>query len=170
MTIRKTTPRDLDTVMRIYAEARAYMQENGNPDQWKGGRPARETIERDIEAGTSYVCIREGSIAAVFYFNIERDPTYEKIDGRWLNDQPCGVVHRIARSREAKGVGALCLSWCFEQCHNLKIDTHRANLPMRKLLDNLGFVYCGIIWTASGDERLAFQKTGQPVVGEPLPL
>jgi RimJ/RimL family protein N-acetyltransferase len=151
---------DLEEICRIYADARAFMKENGNPNQWKDGRPGKDTAEGDILAGKSYVCVNEGEIVAVFYFAIEHDPTYENINGGWQKDGVYGVVHRIARSRasSAKGASHFCLDWCFRQCGNLKIDTHQDNVPMRNLLAKLGFAHCGIIWLANGEERLAFQK------------
>ena len=158
MTIRKTTQADLPTVMEIYAYARTCMKENGNPNQWHSHHPPQALIEADIKAGLSYVCENENGIAAVFYFSIAQDPTYSKIDGKWLNDESYGVVHRIARGPDAKGAGAYCLNWCFAQHPNIRIDTHRDNAAMLKLLENLGFIYCGIIWLANGDERMAFQK------------
>ena len=160
MVIRKTTMGDLDDVCRIYSWARDYMRECGNPNQWTNEFPTREIIEADIRAGASYVCVSEGEIAAVFYFNVEQEPTYSKIDGGWLNGEDYGVVHRIARSEKAKGVGAFCLDWCFEQCRNVRIDTHRDNAPMIGLLNKLGYDYCGVIWLENGDERIAYQKTG----------
>jgi len=137
------------------------MRESGNPRQWWDYHPAREVIEQDVEDGLSYVCDSGGAIAAVFYFNIEVEPTYWKIDGHWPNDEPYGIVHRIARARgaEGRGAGAFCIDWCFEQCGNLRIDTHRDNAPMINLLERLGFAYCGVIWLEDGDERLAYQKT-----------
>ena len=160
MNIRKTTMADLAAVMEIYAYARSFMKESGNPNQWHSNHPPQAVIESDIEAGLSYVCENENQIAAVFYFNIEREPTYSKIDGKWLNHDPYGVVHRIARGPGAKGSGAFCLDWCFARHPNIRIDTHRDNAAMLKLLENLGYVYCGIIWLESGDERMAFQKNG----------
>ena len=158
MIVRKTAIFDLNEVCRIYADARDFMRESGNPNQWKDIHPAREIIERDIQAGLSYVCVCDGEIAAVFFFSTEREPTYGKIDGAWVNDEPYGVVHRIARARNAAGAGAFCIGWCLEQCRNLRIDTHRDNVPMRRLLDKMGFSYCGFIWLENGEERLAFQK------------
>ena len=159
MTIRKTKVSEFEDVCGIYAEARGFMRSSGNPDQWKDVHPAKEVIMHDIETGTSYVCVRDDDvIAAVFYYSTEIEPTYEKIDGSWLNDEPYGVVHRIASSRNAKGAGAYSLNWSFEQCRNLRIDTHHDNVPMRKLLGKLGFSYCGIIWIENGEERLAFHK------------
>jgi len=158
MIVRKTSVGDYPFVSRIYAQARDFMRATGNFGQWKDGYPAPEMIYRDIDAGRSHVCVHDNEITGVFYFGVEREPTYRKIDGQWLNDDPYGVVHRIATSRSVKGAGAFCLQWCFGQCKNLRIDTHRDNTPMRNLLSKLGFAYCGIIWMEDGDERLAFQK------------
>ena len=157
MTIRKTTYADLEAVMEIYAYARAYMQDSGNPNQWHDNHPPRELIENDIKSGLSYVCEDNSQIAAVFYFNLECELTYKKIDGQWLNNEPYGVVHRIASGPGAKGAGAACLDWCAAQHPNIRIDTHRDNAAMLKLLENLGYMYCGVIWLENGDERLAFQ-------------
>jgi len=159
MKIRKTTMEDLPIVMQIYDDGRAYMRETGNPDQWKNNHPPQALIEKDIQAGLSYVCLNsEGEIAAVFYFAIEEDPTYGKIDGAWIKDKPYGVVHRIARWPKGTGAGAFYMGWCYAQYSNIRIDTHKDNGPMITLLERLGFTRCGIIWLANGDERVAFQK------------
>jgi hypothetical protein len=158
MVIRHATTTDLPAIMQIYAEARAYMRENGNPTQWEDGYPPQEMIEHDISAGTSYVCVENEEVAAVFFYSITRDKTYEKIDGAWLDDKPYGVIHRIAKHRDVKGAGTFCINWCFEQCHNIRIDTHKDNVAMRKLLGKMGFVYCGVIWVLDGEARVAFQK------------
>ena len=158
--IRKTTLDDLDAVMKVYAEGREIMVECGNLDQWPEGYPHREIIGKDIAAGNSYVCVTLDEILAVFYLSTEPEKTYNVIDGAWLNDEPYGVIHRIARikSEKAKGVGKFCLDWSFRQTKNIRIDTHEDNAPMRKLLEELGYVYCGIIWIETGAKRMAFQK------------
>ena len=161
MTIRKTREEDLPKVMQIYDEAKAYMRQTGNPNQWVGGHPAQALIEADIKAGKSYVCEKDKEVVAVFYFNIEEDPTYKKIDGAWLNEKPYAVIHRIARGANGKGSGEFCINWCCKQYLNIRIDTHKDNGPMFALMDKLGFKRCGIIWIASGDERVAFQWVKQ---------
>ena len=159
MQIRKTAAADIDSVMQIYAEAKEFMRENGNPTQWKGNNPAQILIEGDIQEEKSYVCLDNDEIIAVFYFAVECEPVYASIDNKWLNDDIYGVIHRIAKLRKAPGgVGRFCINWCFEQCKNIRIDTHENNAPMRKLLDNLGFVYCGVVRYPDGGERMAFQK------------
>ena len=159
MEIRRTRMDELDRVMAIYARARQFMAAHGNASQWGTTKPAREAVVRDIEQGNSYVCVADGEIAAVFFYKNGNDPTYEIIyDGAWANDAPYGVVHRIASAGTVKGAGSFCLNWAFEQCGNLKIDTHRDNIVMQNTLKKNGFVYCGIIHLEDGDERLAYQK------------
>jgi len=159
MYIRKTEPADLEDVMKIYEDARRFMKENGNPHQWGDNYPTKDLVMQDISEGKSYVCIDGDSIAGVFYFGMGPDSTYLKIyQGSWLNDEPYGVVHRIASVSRKKGVASFCLDWCFEKHPNIRIDTHRDNLIMQNFLKKHGFVQCGIIYLEDGSERLAYQK------------
>ena len=41
---------------------------------------------------------------------------------------------------------------------SLRIDTHEGNLAMRKMLAKNGFVYCGVIYLAGGDKRVAYER------------
>lgn len=163
MEIRKTAVSDLETVMDIYAGARAFMVATGNPRQWAARSwPPRELILQDISRGMSYVCVESGRIQAVFFYNYgdDIDPTYRRIDdGAWLADGPYGVVHRIA-ARAGTGAGKFCIRWAFEQCGHLRIDTHGDNTVMQKVLAGLGFTRCGIIHIEEdNDPRIAFEKT-----------
>lgn len=92
----KTRIEDLDEAIRIYDFARVRMTEGGNPNQWTDGYPSRDVIAEDIESGNSYKIVIDGRIAGVFTFIIGDDPTYEVIEGGWLNDNPYGAIHRIA--------------------------------------------------------------------------
>ena len=164
MTIRHSTPQDLDRMMEIYAHARSFMAEHGNPNQWGPTQwPPRELIEQDIREGHSYVCVGDdGRVVGTFYFVQGRDiePTYRDItDGAWLDDGPYGVVHRIATDGSARGVGAFCLNWAFGQCGHMRIDTHGDNAVMQRLLGKLGFIHCGTIHVEEDDfPRLAYEK------------
>lgn len=158
--IRKADLNDLAAVMPVYDEARAYMRANGNMKQWTGGYPSEDQIRKDILSGHLYVCLDGDTLAGVYVFFTDGEPTYARIyEGAWLNDAPYGVIHRIAVTSHRHGVASFCFSWCLDQCWNLKIDTHRDNVPMQRSLLKNGFTYCGIIYLESGDERLAFQKT-----------
>ncbi|MBQ4070960.1 MAG: GNAT family N-acetyltransferase [Clostridia bacterium] len=161
MIIRPTTAADLDAAEKIYADARTFMRAAGNPTQWLVGGPSRATLLEDIERGGSYVVEEDGEILAVFYFKREKDPTYTEIhEGRWLDGEEYAVIHRIAvaDSARGRGVASFVFSECFKMHPNLKIDTHRDNIPMQRALYRSGFVRCGIIYLENGEERFAFQK------------
>ena len=162
MEIRKTRPEELDTVMELYAAARRFMVDTGNPRQWAARNwPPRELISRDIEGGRSHVCVEDGQILAVFYYEYghDIDPTYRVIEeGNWIGGDTYGVVHRIA-ARKGSGAGKFYIHWAYEQCGHLRIDTHGDNLVMQKVLEGLGFRRCGIIHVAEDtDPRLAYEK------------
>jgi len=164
MKIRKSTLADIGRMNEIYVRARAFMAETGNPRQW-GPRnwPPEELLRKDIAAGKSYVCESDdGRVIGTFFYNYgeEVEPTYNKIDdGGWHYDGPYGVVHRIAVDGTVKGTGMYCLTWAFEQCGHLRIDTHGDNRVMQNLLSKLGFEKCGIIYVYEDhDPRIAFEK------------
>lgn len=161
MEIRKTTMEDLDTALELYAKARQFMKDHGNPTQWGDNHPPREQVIDDIRRGESYLCVEDGQVLGIFYFSLEPEPDYTQIyEGAWINDKPYGVMHRVAAPGIRKGTASFCVNWCFEQCnHNLRIDTHRDNIPMQKMLEKNNFQYCGIIHIKNGEERIAFQKT-----------
>ena len=98
-----------------------------------------------------------------FAFLPSPEPTYARIDGgAWLDDRlPYHVIHRIASYPEVHGVFDTMLRWADKREGNLRIDTHRDNRIMQHLLEKHGFRYCGIIYLASGDERLAYQRLGE---------
>lgn len=153
---------ELDIILSIYSSARRFMSEVGNPNQWGRLNPPPERTIEDINSKKLYVALEDNIILAVFFFDTADDPTYAKIyDGSWLNNMPYGVIHRIAVSDAArgKGVAGKCFDYAFERCGNLKIDTHEDNIPMQKALAKHGFIKCGIIYLANGDERIAYQKT-----------
>lgn len=167
MKIRKTQAGDFDAVLEIYAQARDFMRETGNPTQWGDTWPPVDLIQSDIQQQKSYVCVKDieekagqaEEILAVFFLEVAEDPTYAEIyQGSWLEvNRPYGVVHRIASL--GQGAGGFCLEWALAECGNIRIDTHEANLPMRSLLKKLGYTYCGMIYTHDGTPRLAYQKT-----------
>ena len=164
MTIQKSTGRDIDRMMEIYAHSRAFMAAHGNPNQWGPTRwPPRALIEQDIREGHSYVCLDDdGGIVGTFFFiqGPDIEPTYRDITGgAWLDDSPYGVVHRIASDGSRRGVGAFCLNWAFDRCGHMRIDTHGDNAVMQNLLKKLGFTHCGTIYVEEDDyPRLAFEK------------
>ncbi len=148
-----------DEIQEIYAIARKFMAENGNPTQWEDWYPAQDTTREDIARGQLYLYEVEGRIQGVFALIYGDDPDYAVIDGQWLNDNPYAAVHRMASRGEVHGVVAHCLQWALEQAGTIRIDTHGDNIPMQRALIRMGFTRCGVITMAyNGTLRTAFQK------------
>lgn len=159
MQIRAARIDEIAEIMEIYARARSYMREQGNPTQWGTNYPSEELVRTDILRGCCRVCEDEDGISGVFYFAVEEDPTYREIfDGAWQSDAPYAVVHRIAVGKHGRGVAKACFEYAYDQHPNIRIDTHRDNLPMQRALAKNGFVRCGTIYLADGEERIAYQK------------
>ncbi|MEA4917574.1 GNAT family N-acetyltransferase [Proteiniphilum sp.] len=158
--IRPTTHEDLPEVMKMYDIARDFMRSNGNAIQWVDGYPSAAYITEEIEANHSFICENDkGELVGTFCFIIGDDPTYANIyGGKWLNNGLYGTIHRIASAGKEKGVAEACFRWCFTQCPNIRVDTHRDNRVMQRILEKLGFTYCGIIYVANGTARLAYQR------------
>ena len=156
--IRKATLQDLPQILPIYAYARQQMAENGNPTQWGADKPAPETIRQDIQNGHLFFMEYGGEPAGVFAFWVGEEPTYQHIDGHWRNALPYGVIHRIASNGKCPGIFSQCLEFCGAITRNIRIDTHRENRVMRRLLERYGFQECGIIYVEDHTPRIAFQR------------
>ena len=114
-----------------------------------------------MERDGGYVIDVEGRVVAYFAFLKSPEPTYDIIyDGQWLDDErPYHVIHRIASYPDVNHIFADIIEFAFSNSKNVRIDTHRDNTIMQHNIEKHGFTYCGIIHLASGDERLAYQKT-----------
>lgn len=173
MEIRRTKYEDISVLMQIFDEARGTIASLGI-DQWQDGYPTREIIEEDIKKAQSYCVLCESGeggceIVGTFALIDDGEPTYDKIfDGRWLTGDLSNdyfAIHRVAISVKNRGSGISTgiIDFCAEQARkagktSLRIDTHRGNLVMRRMLEKHGFVHCGTIFLKDGAERVAYEK------------
>ena len=159
MEVRKARLEEFYDIMNIYHYAQKRMIAMGNPDQWSDVYPNPLMVHEDIETERSYVLCEGDKLCGVFVFIIGDDPTYRRIEGgHWLNDEPYGVIHRIAAAEGCKGILENALAWAEQQIGNIRIDTHEANLIMQYLLEKLGYTICGTIYIDDGSPRIAYQK------------
>ena len=159
MIIRHPKENEIDRIMEIYAAARKYMDEHGNPTQWGSlNHPPRDMIVEDIQNQLNYVLEGEdGDIHGVFALLGGIDPTYLRIDdGAWLNDEEYLTVHRIASDGQCHGIFRTSIDFCKTKTDNIRIDTHEDNAIMKHALASNGFVRCGIIYLPNGDPRIAY--------------
>lgn len=158
MLIRRTTQNDIPRLMEIFAIARQFMQQTGNPTQWGDDYPSPSLLLDDIARGDSFVCEESGHILATFVLRGGNDPTYDHIySGAWTNDNPYATIHRIASSGEKPGMFAAAVRYALQTYATLRIDTHEDNKVMQRLIIKNGFRYCGIIHCWNGSPRLAYQ-------------
>ena len=158
--IRHATTDDLGRIMEVLGAAKQVMRNAGNANQWIGGYPDEQAILRDMEQVGAIVVEDDCEVVAYFAFLPSPEPTYAAIyEGAWLDDTlPYHVVHRMGAVPSAKGIFASAMDYCFSVDPNIRVDTHRDNKIMQHLFEKHGFTYCGIIYLANGDERLAYQK------------
>jgi Sortase and related acyltransferases len=166
-----TTVKDIPQVIQIINDAKQYLKASRIP-QWQNGYPNEETIAGDIIDGTGFVLIDNDIVVGTVCVSFAGEATYDKIyEGYWLTvTDPFAVVHRIAISDALKGhnYATKMLDYIVELClekdiHSIKIDTHKENRAMQRLLKKNGFTYCGIILldadSAEQDlERIAFER------------
>ena len=147
---------DLGGILEIYADARKFMAENGNPTQWNNGYPKKELLELDICLNRLFVMRRNDEICGAFVYFIGDDPTYQYIEGSWMDDASYGVIHRIAGN--GGGIFAAALDFCRKQISHIRIDTHHNNIPMQRAVEKAGFSRRGIIYVDDGTPRIAYEK------------
>lgn len=146
--------------MQIYETAREFMIRNGNPTQWEDGYPQRELVQEDIRTGICRVICDGESICGVFAFLEDEDPWYRRIeDGQWKNDEPYVAIHRIGSDGTRHGIFRCAADYAKEHCDNVRIDTHKNNHIMQKLITGAGFTHCGTIFVVGNSPRIAYQWT-----------
>ena len=153
------TAADLPQILAIYAHARAFMAQHGNPNQWGASRPTEADITAHIAARELYVLREADAIHGVFAFILGEDPTYRVIEqGAWLSDAPYGTIHAVASDGQIHGLLSQIVAYCEQTTKHLRIDTHLDNAIMQHVILKNGFTRCGIIHIAGGAERIAFEK------------
>ncbi|AAK80697.1 ribosomal protein S18 acetylase RimI-like enzyme [Clostridium acetobutylicum] len=165
MEFKRASKSDINNIMNIIKQSQEYFKQKGI-DQWQNNYPNFEVIKEDIEKEDSFILLKDSRIVATAVISFSGDKNYDNIyEGKWLSYSSFAVIHRIAVDSNCKGEGLasviikeaekLCLN---KDVHSIKVDTHKNNLSMQKLLKKNGFKYCGIIYLEDKSERLAFEK------------
>ena len=163
MYIRQATYSDLDSLMQIFEGAKVIMRASGNLHQWDNGYPTIAVVRKDISQGNCYVLCEGTEILGTMALIAGPDHTYSYIEGKWSNDDPYYVIHRIAAAVPARNVAKTMFDWAFEHigqqgCFVIRIDTHKDNCIMQHILAKYGFTHCGVIYLDDGAPREAYLK------------
>lgn len=147
MIITKANVLDLDSIMEIIDQAKAYLKSK-NIDQWQDGYPNEEGLKLDITHNSLYVVKEDNLIIGVFCVG-NYEPTYDVIyKGEWSTNKDYVVVHRFAVRNEykGKGVAKYIFDYVKKDHDYIRVDTHPENKSMIKCLYNNGFTYKGEIF------------------------
>lgn len=155
-TVRYATHSDLGRIEEIYAFARNFMKEHGNPHQWGEAYPPEDMLREDIQNRCLYVVESGTEIHGVFFFYIGEDACYNYIDdGHWRSDSQYGTIHRIAGDGGG-GILKTAVAFGKTQISHLRIDTHADNGVMRNAISKLGFSRRGIVYMDDNTPRIAY--------------
>ncbi len=156
--IRKAEISDMPKILDIYAAARGFMAQSGNPTQWGKTYPTPDIIEDDIKKGQLYVFLEDDEIHGAFTFFFGIEPDYLSVSGgEFKSDMPCGIMHRIASDGASSGFFAKISDYCKQKADAIRIDTHKDNLVMQRVLNKAGFSAVGKIYLKNGEERIAYE-------------
>ena len=158
---------DLPEILRVIAEARAFIRTFGI-DQWQDGYPDENVLRQDIELEQLYVMADAGHVGAVAALSLLPEPAYDGDTVTWNRDGRYMTIHRMALEDAARGSGLASELLAQAEklakgtgCESLRIDTHRGNRAMRRFVEKHGFRFCGTVYyyVKTGDpERVAFDK------------
>lgn len=168
MKFRNAAIEDVDAMMALVTEAVANFRADGI-DQWQKGYPNAQVLTEDAVRQSIYVLEEQGEIIGMLNLQQEPEPSYDVIDGAWINDLPYTSFHRVCVSAAHKGRGYA--GQLFQEAEALsralgfatvRIDTHPDNRAMQRALVKNGYQLCGNIilvdCSEAGDPRLAYQK------------
>ncbi|NLH64246.1 MAG: GNAT family N-acetyltransferase [Erysipelotrichaceae bacterium] len=158
--IRKAEEIDIPEIHAIMQQARRYFAAENIP-QWQGEYPAEIDIVDDLKQNGGYAAEEDGIVVGYCFIQVMKDPNYDHIEGKWLNEEPYAVMHRtcIHNEYKGKGIAGMFLEKALQMAENVRADTHEKNLSMRKMLENHGFQACGTIYVEDGTPRIGYQYT-----------
>ncbi len=165
MKCRKATKADIHRIMEIIQDAQKYLKEN-NINQWQNNYPNAEIINLDIIKGESYVIVKDDMIVGTFALSFKDNKNYASIyEGEWLNHGKHSTIHRVAIDANYKGNGLaseiikIATKISLDNfVDSIRVDTHKDNVSMQRLLIKNNFKYCGIIYLDDKSQRIAFEK------------
>lgn len=152
MQLAKAKPCQTEECFACIQDAKDYQKSLGFT-QWHSGYPTKKTIIDDIAQGIGYVFLDGQRVLGYCCIIIGEEPAYRQIEGDWKTDRPYAVIHRMAFSKNARGKGLskqamnLIKEFCLSNgVYAIRVDTHKQNIVMQRVLNREGFKFCGHVW------------------------
>lgn len=147
MIIKKGKISDLKSIIEIRHKAVKRMHEE-KIFQWDNLYPLEEHFKKDIINETLYVCYECDSIMGFCCIDGNITPSYEAV-GKWSGKKSIAIHRMIVNpTYHGRGAGTLLFKYAKKlvidnNLDSIKVDTHKENYKMQKLLEKLEFVYIG---------------------------
>ena len=164
--IRQARLPDLEKIVEIFESGRQFLKEQGLP-QWQDGEGPNQTLaEQDINRGQGYVLVLSGEVAGYAALIPAPDGSPPLTEGQWAGDFDRHIViHRVALDGNLRGRGLsrqflrdIVIAAGILGYQDIRIDTHPGNMIMRKITEQVGFLYKGMMHLPiKNGERMAYQ-------------
>lgn len=165
---RLATNNDIDKVIEISNNAKRLLK-NRKVDQWQGTYPSKKDYLFDLEKQQLYV-VEDNSIIAFFVLSTDEVNEYNSItEGKWGLCKPYCTIQRLAIDTKYLGteLSDILISLIEKRTKELgylyiRVDTHKDNNSMKRLLRENNFQYRGNVSVCSehghDPQRQAYEK------------
>lgn len=163
ITIELATEKDLEHIQTLFQQGKAFLKSQGI-DQWQNDYPSKDDAAKDVATHKGWCLIKDSKIVGYACLDADGEPSYDTLKGKWLDNLPYLVVHRMVIDDTYKHQG-LAKAFFAEidkyaisnNIFSIRIDTDDANMIMKQLIKASGYTYCGTIWF-DNSIKIAFQK------------
>ena len=165
MELRLAREDDREIILEIYEDGSRKLKSLGL-DQWQGqDKPNLDNFKELKENKNIFVLEDQGQVVSTVIIYDFDDDYENNLDGTWQSPKPYVALHRIGtlerESKQGYGRKVIELAEAYARENSFKsarIDTHRGNKTMQRLLKSLNYNYVGLVYLSGKNERLAFEK------------
>ncbi|CAM3151683.1 aminoacyl-tRNA hydrolase [Streptobacillus ratti] len=164
--LRKAKLEDINKILEIKELALEFQKEIGL-NQWSNNYPLEEDFKKDIKLQRGYVYEKDKEIYAYASLNYGINTMYLKTyDGNINNEIDYSSIHRVMvnKNEMKKGIGKEFLEKLIrisikDSKFVVRIDIHKDNIAMMKLINKLNFKYIAKVHASDETERDVFEYT-----------
>ena len=166
--IKEVKIEEISSVMEIIADAKRLLKKQYS--QWQNDYPNQKVLLDDISNQNLFGFFQDGLLIGIESLIIKEDENYKGITlGKWIKNpsQKDLIIHRIAvrNNYHNKKIGDQLIKFAIDyakrkRIHSIKVDTHKKNIAMQKILLDNNFSFRGIIYLKREEEdnqRLAYE-------------
>lgn len=162
VTFRKSKLEDIDQMVRIADDGKAFLKSQGINQWQRGTYPDRDLFIQDVGDGIGYVLSDGDEVLAVCAVTFTDEESYRNLtSGKWMtaDEAKYATIHRgaVAMERHGEHLSTRLFEAVAEMAKgecavSVRADTHPENVIMQGALKRAGFQMCGEFYILEGDE------------------